>query len=70
MCFRSWFIFDRCLIDAVELNVVDAHRDYGVGWAAWRVPYESAAFFKAIYDGTLSGEVACFAAVTCIPSKH
>jgi uncharacterized SAM-binding protein YcdF (DUF218 family) len=50
--FRTRFIFDRCLGDQVYVNVVYAHRDYGLAGTAWRVVYENAAFFKAFYDVT------------------
>lgn len=50
---RTRFIFDRCLGDEVDINVVYAHRDYGVSGTAWRVLYENAAFFKAVYDVTV-----------------
>jgi uncharacterized SAM-binding protein YcdF (DUF218 family) len=50
--FRTRFIFDRCLRDEVDVNVVYAHRDYGVAGTASRVVYENAAFFKAFYDVT------------------
>lgn len=51
--FRTRFIFDRCLGDEVDINVVYAHRDYGIGGTAWRALYENAAFFKAVYDVTV-----------------
>lgn len=48
--FRTRFIFNRCLGDDVDVNVVYAHRDYGLRGTARRVLYENAAFFKAVYD--------------------
>jgi uncharacterized SAM-binding protein YcdF (DUF218 family) len=50
--FRTRFIFDRCLGDQVDVNVVFAHRDYSLAGTAWHVVYENAAFFKAFYDVT------------------
>jgi len=50
--FRTRFIFDRCLGEQVDVNVVYAQRDYGLGGTAWRVVYENAAMFKALYDVT------------------
>lgn len=51
--FRTRFIFDRCLGDQVEVNVVHSHRDYGLAGTAWRAVYENAAIFKAFYDVTV-----------------
>lgn len=50
--FRTRFIFDRCLGDTVDVNVVYAHLDYGLGGTVRRVVYENAAMFKAFYDVT------------------
>jgi len=50
--FRTRFIFERCVGDEVDINVVYAQRDYGLGETARRVVYENAAFFKALYDVT------------------
>jgi len=50
--FRTRFIFDRCLGDAVDVNVVYAHLNYDLGETARRVMYENAAMFKAFYDVT------------------
>lgn len=38
--------------EQVDVNVVYAQRDYGLGGTAWRVVYENAAMFKALYDVT------------------
>lgn len=50
--FRTRFLFARCMGDEVDVNVVYAHRDYGLRGTARRLLYENAAFFKAFYDVT------------------
>lgn len=48
--FRARFLFVRCMDADVDVNIVYAHRDYGLRGTARRVVYENAAFFKALYD--------------------
>ena len=50
--FRTRYLFARSMGDEVDVNVVYAHRDYGLRGTVRRVLYENAAFFKAIYDVT------------------
>jgi len=45
--FRTRFIFDRCLGEEVDVNVVFADRDLSVGQWGYHLVYENAAFLKA-----------------------
>ncbi len=51
--FRTRFIFQRCLGDDVDVNVVFADRDLTASEGAWYAVYENAAFLKAVWDTTV-----------------
>lgn len=48
--FRTRFIFDQCLGDHLEVNVVYADKDLSASEWAWHVVYENAAFLKAAWQ--------------------
>lgn len=50
--FRTRFIFDRCLGDDFDVNVVVVERELTASEKAWHVVYENAAFFKAAGQAT------------------
>ncbi|MDN5912732.1 MAG: hypothetical protein L0K46_05130 [Yaniella sp.] len=50
--FRTRFIFDQCLGDDVDVNVVFADRDLSVGQWGYHIVYENAAFLKAAWQTT------------------
>jgi len=51
--FRTRFIFDQCLGDDVEVNVVFAERDLSVAQWGFHIVYENAALLKAALQTTL-----------------
>lgn len=50
--FRTRFIFDRCLDDEVDVNVVFSERDLNVAQWGYHLVYENAAFLKAALKAT------------------
>lgn len=55
--FRTRFIFDQCIGDSVDVNVVFPEPDLSVetseeSWG-WYILYENVAFFKALYETTV-----------------
>lgn len=50
--FRTRFIFDQCLGDDVDVNVVFADRDLSITQWAWHLAYENVAFVKAVFQTT------------------
>lgn len=50
--FRTRFIFDQCLGDEVDVNVVFAERDLSVAQWGFHVVYENVAFLKAAWQTT------------------
>lgn len=48
--FRTRFIFDQCLGDDLEINVVFADGELSVSQQIWHVVYENAAFLKAAWQ--------------------
>lgn len=51
--FRTRFIFEQCLGDEVDLNVVIAYTDLTPWERIWQAAYENAAFWKAAWQTTL-----------------
>ena len=55
--FRTRFIFEQCLGDAVDVNVVFPEPDLSLetseGSWGWYLLYENVAFFKALYETTV-----------------
>ena len=50
--FRTRFIFDQCLGDEVDVNVVFSDRDLNVAQWGYHLVYENAAFLKAALQTT------------------
>lgn len=48
--FRVRFIFEQCLGEGLDVNVVFTTRDLTVSEWAWHAAYENAAFFKAAWQ--------------------
>ena len=48
--FRAHHIFERCLGQEIDVNLVYADPDLNVAQWGWRVVYENAAFVKAIWQ--------------------
>lgn len=51
--FRTRFIFQQCLGDDIDVNVVFAARDLNAAQWGWHVAYENVAFLKAIFQTTV-----------------
>lgn len=51
--FRTRFIFDQCLGDDVDVNVVFADRNLSTAQWAWHLAYENVALLKAFFQTTL-----------------
>lgn len=51
--FRTRFIFEQCLGDEVDVNVVFDDRDLTARQWVWHVVYENAAFLKAAWQTTV-----------------
>lgn len=50
--FRSRFIFEQCLDDNVDVNVVFFERDLSVARWGWHIAYENVGFLKAVFQTT------------------
>lgn len=50
--FRTRYLFNQCMPDDIEVNVVFAKLDMGPAQRAWRAVYENAAFVKALWQTT------------------
>lgn len=50
--FRTRFIFEQCLGDDVEVNVVFSGRDLSAAQWGWHIAYENLAFLKAVFQTT------------------
>lgn len=50
--FRTRFIFEQCLGDEIDVNVVFSEQDLTASQWAWHIVYENAAFLKAAWQTT------------------
>jgi hypothetical protein len=50
--FRAHYIFEQCVGDDVDVNLVHADPGYNVLQWAWYLAYENAAFIKALWQTT------------------
>ena len=51
--FRAHYIFEQCVGDDVDVNLVHADPGYNVLQWAWHLAYENAAFIKALWQTTI-----------------
>jgi hypothetical protein len=51
--FRAHYIFEQCVGDDVDVNLVHADPGYNVLQWAWYLAYENAAFIKALWQTTV-----------------
>ena len=50
--FRARFLFNQCIDDDVDVNIVYPESQMSAEQWGWYIAYENAAFIKALYEGT------------------
>ena len=50
--FRTLFLFNQCIDDDVDVNIVYPESQMSAEQWGWYIAYENAAFIKALYEGT------------------